>query len=98
MTQTRITIVIDDDEDDLAEVEDWLRQGEYRYSRETLRRSGEWVLIHDVYIADPDGWDRTDFQRSWNEHITQDEFLRRLRGSTHAKNSDLRASGLIRDS
>ena len=49
---------------------------------EILRRSGEWVLLTGVTIADPDGWDRKDFQRSWNEPITRAEFARRVRRST----------------
>jgi hypothetical protein len=49
---------------------------------EVLRRSGEWVLLTGVQIADPDGWDRTDFQRSWNEPISRAEFARRVRRST----------------
>jgi hypothetical protein len=33
-------------------------------------------------ILDPDGWDRTDFERSWNEKITEQEFKKRLEFST----------------
>jgi len=48
------------------------------------RRSGEWCLLLAVTVLDPDGWDRTDFQRSWNEPITEAEFRRRLGESTAA--------------
>lgn len=33
-------------------------------------------------VADPDGWDRKNFDVSWNEKIDRDEFIRRLTGST----------------
>jgi hypothetical protein len=47
-----------------------------------MRRSGEWCQLFDVQVLDPDGWDRSDFQRSWNEQITLTEFKRRLMVST----------------
>lgn len=56
---------------------------------EVLHTSGEWVLLTGVQVADPDGWDRSDFQRSWNERITRDEFLRRAMGSTIWNMGDL---------
>ena len=46
------------------------------------RRSGEWCLLFGVTVIDPDGWDRKDFQRSWNEPITEAEFKRRVAVST----------------
>lgn len=33
-------------------------------------------------IVDPDGWDRSDLEKSWEEPITKDEFLMRLFVST----------------
>lgn len=37
---------------------------------------------NEVKILDPDGWDRKNFEHSWNELITEDEFNRRLCNST----------------
>ena len=33
-------------------------------------------------VLDPDGWDRKNFDVSWNEKIDRDEFQRRLMQST----------------
>lgn len=33
-------------------------------------------------ILDPDGWDRSNFDESWNERITEQEFNNRLMMST----------------
>jgi len=32
----------------------------------------------DIQIVDYDGWNKSNFEYSWNEPITQDEFIRRL--------------------
>lgn len=45
----------------------------------------EWLNIpdyHGVKVLDPDGWDRSDFERSWAEQITREEFEARLTEST----------------
>ena len=50
-----------------------------------LRTSEEWVqlLVYPVTILDPDGWDRTNFDYSFNvERITEAEFKYRLARST----------------
>jgi hypothetical protein len=44
--------------------------------------SSEWEIALDVLVVDPDGWDRMDLAESWAEHITEDEFKRRLMEST----------------
>jgi hypothetical protein len=44
--------------------------------------SDEWVNLLDLVIADPDGWDRTNFRESWAEPITIDEFKSRASRST----------------
>jgi len=49
---------------------------------EILRPSGEWVLLLGIEINDPDGWDRTDFNRSWFAPISAAEFRRRASLST----------------
>lgn len=55
--------------------------------------SATWAKILDVTISDPDGWDRKDFDASWSEKITREEFELRLGRSTHASNVDLRKAG-----
>lgn len=44
--------------------------------------SGEWSDLLGLVIADPDGWDRRNFQASWTEPITIDEFKSRAGQST----------------
>ena len=46
------------------------------------RTSGEWATIFDVVVMDPDGWDRTNFDESWNELISEEVFKARLQRST----------------
>jgi len=49
-----------------------------------LKTSADWVIIHDdITVLDPDGWDRQNFDYSWNiELITEEEFLKRRMFST----------------
>lgn len=51
-----------------------------------LRPSSDWMkLCPDVVIVDFDGWDRSNpanFEKSWGEPITREEFNRRLARST----------------
>lgn len=49
---------------------------------EITRPSGTWALYTGITVLDPDGWDRANFQESWNEPITLAEFHRRVRLST----------------
>ena len=45
----------------------------------------EWLALpkYSHYdVIDPDGWDRANFDESWAEKITEDEFLTRLHRST----------------
>lgn len=45
--------------------------------------SSEWQrLIPDPFVMDPDGWDRKNFEASWNERITREEYERRVIYST----------------
>ena len=47
------------------------------------RSSEDWYKdIKDVKILDPDGWDRSNFEESWNELITKEEFDLRMMFST----------------
>ena len=54
-----------------------------------LHRSGAWCLLLGFEVLDPDGWDRTNFQESWNEPITRDEFMRRVSKSTARRLGDV---------
>lgn len=45
---------------------------------EWLARSEFWGVV----VVDPDGWDRTNFEKSWLEPLTHSEFKRRLEKST----------------
>lgn len=48
-----------------------------------LKTSEEWNKKHNVVILDPDGWDRKNYDYSFNiQRITEEEFLRRLSLST----------------
>lgn len=39
-------------------------------------------LFNRVQVLDPDGWDRSNFEKSWAEPITLSEFQKRLNEST----------------
>lgn len=50
-----------------------------------LKSSPEWLDILGMSVStilDPDGWDRKNFEKSWNEKITKEEFLKRYQKST----------------
>ena len=52
-------------------------------SKETKKTSAEWIKEVGYEVLDPDGWDRANFDYSWNkEKITMAEFQRRLALST----------------
>lgn len=47
------------------------------------RSSAEWQKLYpEIKVLDPDGWDRSDFDRSWNELITLEEYNNRVMRST----------------
>ena len=46
------------------------------------KTSEEWERLSGYHVIDPDGWDRGNFDKSWNERITEDEFNQRLMKST----------------
>ncbi len=54
---------------------------------EKKRPSWYWHIIYAVkkraMILDPDGWDRKNYDKSWGEPITYDEFKERAMLSTH---------------
>lgn len=55
-------------------------------SKEIKKTSAEWIKEVGYVVLDPDGWDRTNFDYSWNkEKITMVEFQRRLSLSTVKK-------------
>lgn len=51
-----------------------------------VKRTAEgWLKLPEyshITILDPDGWDRKNFEESWNEFITEEEFQKRLSYST----------------
>jgi uncharacterized protein with von Willebrand factor type A (vWA) domain len=52
-----------------------------------LKSSQEWLQeiqenFPQVVVLDPDGWDRKNYQESWNEPITREEFEKRFSMST----------------
>lgn len=50
-----------------------------------FKTSEEWQeqFKHLIYVMDPDGWDRKNFDNSWyKEKITKDEFFSRVCSST----------------
>jgi hypothetical protein len=44
--------------------------------------SDEWIKLSGIIVTDPDGWDRKNFDVSWHEKITFDEFYNRASIST----------------
>ncbi|MFA5397848.1 MAG: hypothetical protein WC346_17695 [Methanogenium sp.] len=47
------------------------------------KTSKEWNEIYKINILDPDGWDRTNYEYSFDkENITYDEFMKRVMRST----------------
>lgn len=40
-----------------------------------------------IVVFDPDGWDRSNYEASWKEEITEDEFRARLLMSTCFRNT-----------
>ena len=52
-------------------------------TKEIKKTSAEWIKEVGYEVLDPDGWDRANFDYSWNkEKITMAEFQRRLALST----------------
>ena len=51
--------------------------------QDTKRSSKDWQELYpDVVVLDPDGWNRKDYDNSWNEEITLAEYNKRLAFST----------------
>ena len=59
-------------------------RGKLTPDKPECKSSVEWAKIfnHKFKILDPDGWDRANFSKSWNELITEKEFNRRVTMST----------------
>ena len=47
-----------------------------------LQNSSYWADKLKVVVIDPDGWNRSNFNASWEERISEVEFKRRLNHST----------------
>ncbi|AKO61059.1 hypothetical protein AXI76_gp158 [Pseudoalteromonas phage H101] len=57
----------------------------YHLKRPLLMTSADWkeTLCPELVILDPDGWDRSNYEYSFNEElISEKEFIGRLIGST----------------
>lgn len=56
----------------------------YDEANAELKTSQEWLDTKYKYVTvlDPDGWDRKNFEASWNEPITEQTFMERLLMST----------------
>lgn len=53
------------------------------FYREPVKKASEiWCLDTGIEVMDPDGWNRKDYDNSWCEEITRDEFIRRAGMST----------------
>lgn len=53
------------------------------YALEPVKKSSEiWCFDTGIQVLDPDGWNRMDYENSWYEEITRDEFIRRATMST----------------
>jgi len=48
----------------------------------TLRHPSEWEKISGITILDPDGWDRANYDISWNTLINEAEWIERASTST----------------
>lgn len=46
------------------------------------QNSSAWSEKLRVRVLDPDGWDRANFEQSWAEMISEEEFRARLQRST----------------
>ena len=44
--------------------------------------SSDWCTKLEIVVLDPDGWDRNNFESSWSEKITEEEFRSRVDKST----------------
>jgi hypothetical protein len=47
-----------------------------------LHTPEEWCILLDVFIVDPDGWDRHNFDEDWAKPITRGAFARKCGSST----------------
>lgn len=53
------------------------------FYREPVKKASEiWCYDTGIEVMDPDGWNRKDYENSWCEEITRDEFIRRAGMST----------------
>lgn len=67
----------------LVKLYDFLN-GKDEFEVNNLKTSSEWQRIFpDIIVFDPDGWDRTHYDYSWNiEKISREEYERRRMKST----------------
>jgi hypothetical protein len=75
--------VITDDEPNPEYYCDCSECEEDRDYRSVIKRSSHfWSNETGIEVLDPDGWNRMDYEKSWAEEITRDEFIRRAGMST----------------
>lgn len=61
----------------------WNRETNTVRFEEPVKKAPEiWCLDTGITICDPDGWDRKNYDISWYEPITREEFIRRAMMST----------------
>lgn len=48
----------------------------------TKRLPSEWEEISGITVLDPDGWDRKNYDVSWNTPIDEEEWYHRMSRST----------------
>lgn len=42
----------------------------------------QWCQLTEIVVMDPDGWDRSNYQKDWAKPLTFDEFLTKAHMST----------------
>lgn len=52
---------------------------------EITHNSETWSRLTGIAVLDPDGWDRKNYNASWREYITREEFIKRATMSTCGK-------------
>ncbi len=59
---------------------------------EIKKSSKEWQETYpNIVVLDPDGWDRKNFENSWSELITVEEYKKRLMFSTCTYNTNFKS-------
>lgn len=62
-------------QNDIAAIKEYVEQP-------VKKASDIWCLDTGIEVLDPDGWDRNNYENSWYEEITREEFIHRAGMST----------------